>query len=168
MFRSITESRWQAFDAKTGYTIIESALLQNLVTELLFFRCLNEDETITFINRLVSYIEPFPAFLIYLSQPDIGKTIRRIAEERTEKYESGKTWLEIEISRCENTPFGKNNNIRDFDGMMKLIAIRKRLEMRIVEQLSIPHVVIDNVDYDWDFVWSKIESQLYTLTSISP
>ncbi len=99
--------------------------------------------------------------IIYLSQPDVRETIRRIAEERVSDY--GKDWLTLCIEYCENSSFGKQNFIVGLDGALEMFRVRKQVEMEALARLSAPHVVIDNPSYDWDGVWADIVACLQGL-----
>jgi len=93
--------------------------------------------------------------LIYLSQPDVEKTILRIAEQRVSP--EGDRWIDRVIQYSETSPFSKRNHIKGLDGALAGFAIRKQLEMRIISQLTIPYAVVENEDDDWDAVWAQIE-----------
>jgi len=164
-FYKLHYDRWRSFgqeaESKDALNIFECAFLQNHVNELLFWRNADEDTVIAHHNRLIDSVNCLSPILIYLSQPDIKETIQRIARERV-SVEHGK-WIDRCISYCENSPFGKRHGIKGFDGAMKFFAIRKQLEMKILSQLSIPHIIIENEDYDWATVWSDINSHLLSL-----
>jgi hypothetical protein len=119
-------------------------------------------------NRLLDSVKSLSPILVYLSQPDIKETISRVAKERVSPGGSaGDKWIDRVVAYCENSPFGKRNNIKGFDGAMEFFAVRKRLELKILKQLPIPYVIIENTDYDWDDVWTRIEMFLDSQTGIS-
>jgi len=122
---------------------------------------MGEEAIINHHNRLIDTVRSLSPSLIYLSQPDIRTTIQRIAEERI--YSKGDSWIKRCVNYCENSPYGRRNNLTGFDGVMEFFSIRKELELRIINQLGIPYICIENEDYDWDEVWNKIEAFLLTL-----
>jgi len=158
-------NRWRAFGKSAAksdtLTIFESALLQMHVNELLFWRDTSEEKLIAHCKRLADMVRPLSPVLIYLSQPDIWQTIQRAAQERVAP---GGDWIDYVIAYCENSPFGKQHGIKGFDGAMQFFALRKALEMRILGQLGIPYVVIEDLDYNWDDVWQKIVAYLNSLS----
>lgn len=162
VFYNLHYGRWRAFAAaaavKDELNIFECAFLQNHVNELVFWRNADEGEVIKHHNRLLEAVEALSPVLIYLSQPDIRETIGRIARERV-SAEYG-DWIDKCIAYCENSPYGKRNKINGYDGAIEFFLLRKRLEMKIIDQLPIPHAVIDNPDYDWDAVWASIVKYL--------
>jgi len=162
MFTRLHYDRWSSFgksaEQRDELNIFECAFLQNHVNELLFWRQANEHTTIQHLNRLIDCVKQLSPVLIYLSQPNIRETIERIANERA-SAEYG-NWIDLCIAYCESTPYGKSHNIKGFDDAIEIFTIRKQLEMRVISQLTIPHIIIENEDYDWDDVWNKIESYL--------
>jgi len=162
VFINLHYKRWRAFGRNAAdidaLNIFECAFLQNHVNELLFWRNADEDAIISHHNKLLASVKSLSPVLVYLSQPDIRETIGRIAAERVSN-ENG-NWIDGCIAYCENSPFGKRRGIKGFEGAMEFFAIRKHLEMKILAQLSIPYIIVDNSDYDWDDVWRKIEAYL--------
>ena len=165
VFYNLHYQRWRSFGLymgqKDGLCIFECAFLQNHVNEMLFWRNAGDDAVIAHHNRLINSVMNLSPVLIYLSQPDIRETINRIANERISNEHGN--WIDKCISYCENSPYGKQNGIKGFDGAMKIFAIRKQLEMKILSQLPIPYIIIENKDYDWDAVWGGIEKYLLSL-----
>ena len=164
-FFNLHYDRWRSFgqnaESKDELNIFECAFMQNHVNELLFWRNADEDNIIAHHNRLTDSVKNLSPVLIYLSQPDIRETIQRIARERV-STEHG-NWIDHCISYCENSPFGKRHGIRGFDGAMEFFALRKQLEMKILSELSMPFIIIENEDYDWIAVWAEIDSYLLSL-----
>jgi hypothetical protein len=165
-FCKLHYDRWRSFGqtaaSKEALNVFECAFLQNHVNEFLFWRDADEDTVIEHHNRLIDFVKCLSPVLIYLSQPDIRETIGRIARERVSREHGN--WIDRCVAYCENSPYGKRHNIKGYDGFIEFCAIRKQLEMKILRQLSIPHIVIENADYDWEYVWREIEDYLANLT----
>lgn len=162
LFFRLHYDRWRMFGeeaAQSGaVTIFECAFLQNHINELLFWRDFKESGAIAHCNRLIGFVKQLSPALIYLSQPDIRATIDRVAKERVSP--GGNNWIDRVVTYCEDSHFGKMNGIKGLDGAIKFFTIRKQLEMKILDQLSIPCKVIENANYDWDLVWVEIEAFL--------
>ena len=162
VFFELHYNRWSSFAIKAAekneLNIFECAFLQNHVNELLLWRDAVESDIISHHNKLMDSVKNLSPFVIYLSQSDIKETIRRIARERV-SAEHG-NWIDQCIEYCENSPFGKKRGITGFDGVIEFFTIRKELEMKILAQLSVPHVIIENNDCDWDNVRTQIEDCL--------
>jgi len=149
-----TTRRWRAFGNSNPneISIIESAFLQNTVMELMFYRQIDDAEIIPHTKSLINYVKKFSPILIYLSQPDIRKTIQHIADERVDWG-----WIELMIANCEKAPYAKQHKIKGFDGVVEMLEKRKQLEKTIISQLPIKSVIIENTDNNWDDVWKSIE-----------
>ena len=165
VFYKLHYERWRKFGRsatdKNERNIFECAFMQNHVNELLFWRNVDEAEIIKHQNRLLDSVKHLSPVLIYLSQPNIRETIERIARERVSQAHGN--WIDLCIAYCERSFFGRQNGIKGFEGAMKFFTLRKQLEMKIISQLSIPYIVIENAEYDWDNVWAKIKGYLVTL-----
>ena len=161
-FYRLHYSRWRSFEqnaaSKDELNIFECAFMQNHVNELLFWRNAYEDAVIAHHKRLIESVKLLSPVLIYLSQPNIEETIHRISRERVSSEHGN--WIDHCISYCENSPYGKQHGIKGFDGAMEFFNIRKQLEMKILVQLQMPYITIDNTDYNWEFVWMQIEKYL--------
>ena len=125
---------------------------------MLLWREMDEKAMLTHCERLADTVRQLSPVLIYLSQPDTRQTIQRAAEERHNP--DGWRWIDWVIEYIENSAYGKRNRVKGFDGAMEYFELRKALELKALGQLSMPHVIIDNPDYDWDAVWQKIVSYL--------
>jgi len=149
----ITTNRWKTFGKKSRSecSIMESAFLQNNIMELLFYRCIDEAEIISHTKSLIDYVKSLSPIVIYLSQPNIRKTIQHIADERSDW-----NWIEGMITYCEKTEYAKQNGIKGFDGVIKMLEKRKQLEKIILKQLPTATIIIENTDNDWDLVWEKM------------
>jgi hypothetical protein len=158
-------NRWRTFGQnmadKDEINIFECAFMQNHINELLFWRNADEDAIVAHHNRLIESVKQLSPVLIYLAQPDTRETILRIAKERVSERHGD--WIDRCISYCENSPFGKRHNIKGFDGAIEFFVIRKQLEIKIHNQLAIPHITIENADYNWNDVWAGIEAFLLSL-----
>jgi len=141
----ITTSRWCKFGKSNpdNLSIIESAFLQNTIMELLFYRCFGESEIIAHANKLINYVKSLSPTIIYISPPDIRKTIRHIADERIGEHSN---WIDDMIKYCEKTPFAKQHAIKGFDGVIELLEKRKKLEIAILNQLPIKSTIIENTE----------------------
>ena len=161
-FFKLHYNRWRSFgqsaEHKDELNIFECAFMQNHVNELLFWRNADEDAVIAHHSKLIDSVKLLSPVLIYLSQPDIKETIQRIARERVSPEHGN--WIDRCISYCENSPFGKRRNIKGLDGAIEFFTIRKQLEVKILAQLPVPHIIIENTDYNWETVWAQIEAYL--------
>ncbi|QVK18771.1 thymidylate kinase [Mycoplasmatota bacterium] len=162
VFKKLHFKRWTKFvDQVNSDSIIifECAYLQNHINELFAFHNKDRDNIIKYMLELINIVKKLKPILIYLSQPDVGETISRVAKERVSPDKSQyEDWIDLVISYVEKSMYGKLNNLKNFDGAIKFFEHRKKLELAVIEQLPIDKVVIENPDYNWEKVFNKIKS----------
>ena len=156
VFRDLHLARWQVFAksqiAKEEIAVFECALLQNHINELLFFHSKNEAEITNHLKLLIESVMGLNPVLIYLAQPDVQETIRRVSDERTDKH-GHKDWMERVIGFFEHCPHG---DYKGFSGMVQAFEDRKRIELNVLPLLGIPVYTVNNPMYDWEEVWRNV------------
>ena len=157
-------SRWDTFGKqaveKDELNIFECAFLQNHINELQNFQLASKTDIEKHLNKLLSSVLGLSPVLIYLSQPDIRETIDRIAKERVSEHGN---WMDMASKYVENSPYGKANGLRGFDGLIRCIEDRKKIELGVLKSLPISSIIIENTEYDWESVWKSIEAYLKTI-----
>ena len=151
-------NRWKAFGEQEKNTnalnIFEAGFFQSQMERLLLWDNADDKIITTHLSKIMDTVSCLSPVLIYLSQPESHETILRIAKERVSEHSS---WIESVISHCEPSPFWRQNNLSGLEGVLKFYTMRKRLELKIIDQLSIQCRVIENYNCDWDKVWAEIE-----------
>ncbi|ERJ13184.1 P-loop NTPase family protein [Haloplasma contractile] len=162
-FMEIHLKRWKRFATHVDKNIVyifECAYLQNHVNELLAYH--NKDELYIrdYLIKLILMVNTLNPKLIYLKQPDVSETIRRVAKERTStNKDKWDDWIDLVVGYIESCPYGEKHNLKGFEGVVAYFEKRKKIELSTVKQLQIEHVVIDNQSYNWDEVTSKVLKQ---------
>jgi len=114
--------RWQDFSERVMQTdrriIFESAFLQANVNRLLLWDDADTYQIINHHNQLIRTAECLSPVLIYLSQPDIEETVRRVADERVSPESK---WIDGVIAYCEKSPFGERRGLRGWKGVNRLL-----------------------------------------------
>ena len=161
VFNELHRKRWRSFGKqvkeKNELTVFECALLQNHVSELMLFHLADIELLKTHINELIQTVTELSPSMIYLSQPNVRKTIERVSKQRI--FENG-NWIDGIINYSETSPYGKLHGIKGFDGAVQIFEERKRIELEIIKSLPIKTIVLENPNYDWEALWEKIESFL--------
>jgi hypothetical protein len=158
-FMDLHTKKWIRFGEQKKdvdeYIVFECAYLQNHINESLLFQCKKEKEIREYLIKLIETVKDLNPVMIYLSQPDVEETIRRVSEVRVD--ESGeKAWSNRVISYIENTPYGQENSLKGFEGMVDYFKARKNLELAIIKDLPMETHSIDNPNYDWETVWEEV------------
>ena len=163
VFCNLHYRRWEAFGKQAAeedmLNIFECAYFQNHINELQNYQLANRTVIESHLMKLLSTVLNLSPILIYLSQPNIRETIERIAKERVSEHGN---WIDMAIAYVENTPYGKVNNLKGFDGLIRCMEDIKQLEADILKTLPIKTIIIDNDDFNWESVWNTLEAHLLT------
>jgi len=157
VFNGLHRSRWRAFGEqakrKNALNVFECALLQNHVTELMYFHIADDETMKMHFNTLIQTVTALSPFLIYLTQPNIRDTIERVADERGD-------WINRFIHYAENSPYGKLYGLKGFDAAISCLEERKRMELDVISSLPIASVILENPNYDWETLWESLVNNL--------
>lgn len=164
IFEKLHFKRWRQFaesaDENTIY-IFECAYLQNHVNELMGFHHKDNRFILDYMVKLITTVRNLNPKLIYLSQPNIRKTIERVAMERASFDEDRwEDWIDFVIKYVKNSPYGKENEFKGFDGVINFFEARKKVEVEIIKRLDIDKAIIDNPNYDWEEVFRNVTREL--------
>jgi hypothetical protein len=159
-FVDLHTKKWISFNEKARsvdeFTVFECAFLQNHINELLLFHCCSEDVIENYLLNLIMTVKDLNPVMIYLSQPNVYETIRRVSASRVN--ENGeKIWMERVNNYISEGPYGKLHHLQGFDGMVDYFAERKRIELKVMQSLPIEKYIIENKDYHWEQVWLEVQ-----------
>jgi len=130
--------KWRSF-AKTagkGY-VFNCVFLQNPMCETMMRFGFDEDASAAYINEIYSIIKPLSPVIAYLKTDSIAENIRAALSER------GEEWLNAVIDYHCSGEYGKANGLSGFEGYISALEERQRREIRILEKLNIPHIIVD-------------------------
>lgn len=164
-FLNVNLKRWKSF-CKQALSddcvyIFECAFLQNHINELLAYNDVTTNYIIDYAVKLISTVEALNPTLIYLDQSSVRAKIERAAKERTEP-EGIPNWIDLVIDFVENSSYGQRNNLKGFDGTVRFFADRVDIEREVIEHLEIDSFMITNPDFDWDDIFNKISSYVWS------
>lgn len=137
-FLKIHLDRYRKFSRKASkfdeITIFESSFLQNQVNELLGFHNMDKELIVMNLQELAHSYEELNPILIYLTQPDISATIRKVADERRSP-DKGKypDWIDQVAGYIEKSVYGKANNLHGYEGVVEYLQEEKRLSWKRLE-----------------------------------
>jgi hypothetical protein len=163
IFTNLHLGKWTSFGERQRQldeiTIFECAFLQNHINELLLFHCLDEEQIDEYLLKLINTVIDLNPILIYLNQTCVYETLDRVSSVRVDD-KGEKIWMERVISYIENSPYGIKHSLKGFDGMVKYFEDRKKIEFNIMNRLPIKVYIVDNKSYNWDNVWTEVQSIL--------
>ena len=143
---------------KEQITIFECAFLQNHIGEILADHNVTDEEYIKdYFRELIDTVKELNPKLIYLNQESVEETIARVAKERiSDDKDKCPDWIDMVIDYYENCKYGKENNLKGYDSVIKFLKKRKELEGQVIDDLKIDKAIINNLDYDWEEVTKEI------------
>lgn len=164
-FKELHLKRWRAFAESVKddecINIFECAYLQNHVNELMSRNDQSFDDIESYMVELIDTVKELNPKLVYLTQPDIKETIRRVAEERVSPDKSKwDDWIDLVIKYVEASPYGQAKEYKGYDGCIKFIEDRKKIEEKIIADLNIDKAIVVNDQYEWDSVLADVLSHI--------
>ena len=166
-FSKIHFQRWGRFAdnaaAKNEISIFECAYFQSHICELMGTHVADTDYISDHLISLIETVQKLNPVIIYLTQPDIGQTIARVAKERVSPDKSHSDWIDLVIAWVEKSNFGRMHGLTGFDGAIRFFEDRKSIELDTLCKLPINKFIIENPEYDWDEVFTKVKEILASL-----
>lgn len=138
-FRAIVLSRYQKWNQ--DQTISECALFQNTVEDMTLFRNAPDEEVIAFYRRVRDTLEGKPYHILYLKTDDIKGNLDVIRKERSDD-QGHELWFPMMLGFFNDSPYAKENGLRDEEGLLAHFAHRQELELRICREVFPDHMTI--------------------------
>ena len=122
--------------------VFNCVLLQNPMCETMMRFGFDEQTSQNYIEEIASIIRPMNPLAVYLKNDDIEESIGCVSKQRP-------GWLEAVIDYHVNGAYGKSIGANGFNGYIDCLRERQRRELRIINQLSLRNIVMDNPQRDW-------------------
>lgn len=155
--RLITE-KWQHFADQAALEektwVFECCFMQNPITIGKVLYAASDTAVTSYVNQLARIVEPLHPLLIYVEQEDVGCSFRKAADERPLE------WLNGFLNYYTQYGIGKEMNATGIDGAIQVLEVRKQLELKIYDQLTMNKVRLDNTQVDREAARSRIQSIL--------
>ena len=129
-FRKIVLSRYRRW--KEENLIVECSLFQNIVEELILFRCLEDEEILAFYREVRKAIGDKEIHIAYIRTEAIGENLEMARRERTDA-QGREVWYSMLCGYFNGCPYAVQNGLKDADGLIRHWTHRQELEMRICE-----------------------------------
>lgn len=149
-------SRWNDFANK--YTnedkivIFECCFIQNPVTVSMIRNNSSKEIVTSYIKSLAEIIMPLEPILIYVEQGDIKASFNKVVCERP------KEWFQGFKDYYTNQGYGVSNNLKELDGVIKILEERSRLEREIYDSLKLIKYKIDNSAFNLNLLKEMVNS----------
>ncbi len=146
--------KWRQFvrsSEKSSVYVFNCVLLQNPMCETMMRFGFSLEESLSYIEKIVEIIKPMNPVVIYLKNDDIADSVRKAAQERP-------GWLDAVIDYHATGAYGKSIHAKGFDGYIDCLKERQKRELRILAQIPIRKLIVDNPQRDWDAALETIKT----------
>ena len=148
--------KWQQFvrssKEHTAY-VFNGVLLQNPMCETMMRFGFSQEESKAYIEKITEIIQPMKPVVIYLKNDDIADSVIKAAPERP-------GWLDAVIEYHVNGAFGRSIGVVGFDGYIRCLTQRQERELRILSQLLVDKLIMNNPQRDWPAARETIKAYL--------
>ena len=131
-FENVVLGRFEKWNGEGQ--IFECSMFQNIIENQMLYLMMTEDEILDFYRRLYLILADKPYKIIYLDLEDIPKGIDVIRKERSDD-EGNELWFTLMTRYVEESPYGKEHDLKGLDGLLTHLERRKTLEHRIVNEV---------------------------------
>ncbi|MBR5287619.1 MAG: hypothetical protein IKU34_03385 [Clostridia bacterium] len=144
--------KWRQFvrDADPGTVyIFNCVFLQNPMCEMMMRFGFDEETSRGYIGCIADIISALNPVVFYLKNDDIAQSVRCAAKERP-------GWLDAVIDYHVNGAYGKQIRAEGFDGYIRCLEERQNRELRILSQLPVKQIVLENPQRNWQLANEQI------------
>ena len=148
--------KWRQFvqeaDDSTVY-VFNCVLLQNPMCETMMRFNMTEAESAAHIRAIAEIIAPLEPTVVYLHNDDIAESVRHASAERP-------GWLDAVINYHVSGGYGRSIRASGFDGYIACLRERQLREERILHNLPVKAITLDNPQRDWSVGHDRLRSIL--------
>lgn len=134
--------------------IFNCCLLQNPMCETMMRFNLPYEQSKAYISEILNEIKALQPVIIYLSQSHIAERISAIAGKRDAE------WLAQVIDYHVSGAYGQTNHLIGFEGDIQCLKERQEREIKLLEELNITHMIIQDPYEDWCRTYKAIEGYI--------
>lgn len=155
VFQSLILKRYRKWNGDN--MIFECSLFQNIVEDMILFRCASDEEIIHFYRLIAEALDGKDYQIIYLKTEDIKGNLDVIRKERSDE-EGNELWYPLMMSFFNHSPFAQRNYLQGEDDLIRHFQHRQELELRICREVfSEKFTVLNTKNYkDEDIALSVI------------
>ena len=114
--------------------IFECSIFQNIIENQLLYLCMTEEEIMSFYRKVKQVLDNKEFQILYLDVEDIQNAIEIIRTERSDEN-GNELWFPLMIRYIEESPYGKEHNLKGMEGLLTHLERRKALEHRIIDEI---------------------------------
>lgn len=143
--------------------IFECVFIQNHINELILKFNLDKASIIQYFKDLITPLEVFNPYLIFIEQKNVEACIQHISHERkTDDSSKFKDWFDMVIDYFESMPYSKYLNYTDYTGIIQYFIDRQALTIDILKSIKIRKNILELYN-DYNDVYHKLECKVLSL-----
>lgn len=131
-FAPIVLSRFENWHGENQ--IFECSVFQNIIEDLILFRCMSDDEIIYFYKKIREVLQGKTYRIIYLKSENIEQNISHIRKERSDA-EGKELWFPVMLKYFNHSPYAKAKNKCGPEALMEHLTHRQHLELRLLKEV---------------------------------
>ena len=144
-FKSIILSRYRTWNQ--DHMIFECSLFQNIVEDMILFRCASNDEIMDFYHDIHNALDSKKYHIVYLEAEDIGGNLDIIRKERSDD-KGNEIWFPLMLGFFNDSPYAKKNGLRGEEDLIHHFQHRQKLELQICEEIfAMKYTIISSKAY---------------------
>ena len=130
-FENVVLERFEKWNGEGQ--IFECSIFQNIIENQMLYLMMTENEILDFYRRLHLILADKLCKIIYLDLEDIPKGIDVIRKERSDDN-GNELWFTLMTRYVEESPYGKEHDLKGLDGLLTHFESRRDLEHRIINE----------------------------------
>ena len=131
-FKTIVLERYKAWDQDK--MIFECSLFQNIVEDMILFRCFSDDEIMEFYKLVRDTLEGKDYRIVYLQSSDIRANLEVIRKERSDD-QGNEMWFPLMCRYFDESPYAIKNGKQGMDDLIRHFEHRQQLELQICDEV---------------------------------
>ena len=140
-FKSIVLSRYRAWNQDN--MIFECSLFQNIVEDMILFRCASDDEIMKFYQDIRNMLHGKNYHIVYLKTDDIRGNLDVIRKERSDD-KGNELWFPLMMGFFNDSPYAKKHGLKGEAYLVNHFRHRQNLELRICEEIFANNYTVVN------------------------
>lgn len=147
-FKKTVLSRYRNWNGDSS--IFECSLLQNIVEDMILFRCFSDEQIMDFYREAAEALADKEYRIVYLKSSDIPVNIGVIRKERSDD-KGNEMWFPLMMGYFNESPYAVKTGLSGEAALYKHFEHRQELELRICEEIfKDRYIVLQSKDYSAD------------------
>ena len=156
-FRRIILSRYSRWNGENE--IFECSLMQNIVEDMILFKCASDDEILDFYHQVKQALAGRTYRIIYLKAEDIQGNLDVIRKERSDD-QGNELWFPLMMGYFDRSPYAKAKGVSGEKALVEHFIHRQELELRICREIFPEEaMILESKQYDIHNVIGQVETE---------